>query len=195
MTDADKVTSVRLVLAPVFFVVYFLPKWFSLGAAWTVPVLWILFIVSEITDLIDGKIARSRNLVSDFGKLYDPFADTLTRITYFLCFVSDGILPVILFAVVLYREFGILFIRMLMTRLGVAMGARSGGKAKAVAYMVTGVVALVAASIRRLSLDTLYYDIAHWVAVGLFVVSVALSLASFGDYFRVFKGSAKELEK
>jgi CDP-diacylglycerol--glycerol-3-phosphate 3-phosphatidyltransferase len=160
-----------------------------------VPVLWLIFIVSEITDLVDGKIARSQNQVSDFGKLYDPFADTLTRITYFLCFVVDGILPVVLFAVVLYREFGILFIRMLMMKLGVAMGARAGGKAKAVAYMVTGVAALFASSFERLSFEPLYYTCTRWTAIALFVVSVALSLASFGDYYRVFKGSAKELEK
>lgn len=195
MTSADKVTSIRLILAPFFFVIYFLPKWLGVDAAWTVPVLWIVFIVSEITDLLDGKIARSQNVVSDFGKLYDPFADTLTRITYFLCFVVDGILPAFLFAVVIYREFGISFIRMLMMRLGVAMGARSGGKAKAVAYMVTGVVALFAASFQRLSFDPLYYSVARWTSIALFAVSVVLSLASFGDYYRVFKSSAKELEK
>jgi CDP-diacylglycerol--glycerol-3-phosphate 3-phosphatidyltransferase len=195
MTSADKVTSIRLILAPVFFIIFFVPEWLGIGAAWTVPVLWLVFIISEITDLIDGKIARSQNLVSDFGKLYDPFADTLTRITYFLCFVADGILPVFLFAVVLYREFGILFIRMLMMRMGVAMGARSGGKAKAVAYMVTGVIALFAASFQRLSFDPRYFTISRWVSVGLFAVSVVLSLASFGDYYRVFKSSAKELGK
>jgi CDP-diacylglycerol--glycerol-3-phosphate 3-phosphatidyltransferase len=96
MTAADKVTSIRIVLAPVFFVVYMLPvfnppfslSWtlFSAGGVeyfskfqWTVPVLWLIFIVSEITDLIDGKLARGRNEVSDFGKFYDPFADTLVR--------------------------------------------------------------------------------------------------------------------
>ena len=191
MTAADKVTSIRLVLAPIFFVVYLLPNWFSLPAAWTVPVLWTLFIAAEITDLIDGKLARSRNEVSDFGKLFDPFADTLVRITYFLCFVVVGILPALLLLVVLYREFGILFLRTLMMRRGIAMGARSGGKIKAVAYMVTGVFALAAASARRLGLDVSLFSALRLTAVIVFLASVVLSLTSFGDYFRVYKNSDK----
>jgi len=192
MTAADKVTSIRLILAPFFFVVYFLPMWLPVGAAWTVPVLLVLFIVSELTDLIDGKVARSRNEVSEFGKLFDPFADTLVRITYFLCFVVDGILPVALLAIVLYREFGILFLRMLMMKRGIAMGARSGGKIKAVAYMIAGAVALLASCVLRLGLDTGIYSIIRLIAVGIFAVSVVLSLASFGDYLSVFRKSNNE---
>ena len=97
MTLADKATAVRLVLAPVFFVIYLLPRFFPsifavpssavegillTGAPWTVPVLWIIFVASEITDFLDGIIARKRGEVSDFGKLFDPFADTLTQLTY-----------------------------------------------------------------------------------------------------------------
>jgi len=144
MTSADIITSIRLILAPIFFVVYFLPVWFPfLGSSWTVPVLWVLFVVAELTELFDGLVARSRNEVSDFGKLFDPFSDTLVRITYFLCFVVDGILPAVLLMIVLYREFGILFLRTLMMKLGIAMGARSGGKMKAVTYMVAGLLALL----------------------------------------------------
>jgi CDP-diacylglycerol--glycerol-3-phosphate 3-phosphatidyltransferase len=192
MTTADKVTSVRLVLAPIFFIIYFLSDWFpSLGVRWSVPVLWLLFIVAELTDMVDGQIARSRKQVSDFGKLYDPFADTLARITYFLCFVVDGVLPAVLLVVVLFREFGILFLRILMMQRGIAMGARSGGKIKAVAYMLTGVAALAAASSARLGFDLSIFQMIRYAAVGLFVVAVILSLASFIDYFRVFRKSEK----
>lgn len=154
---------------------------------WTVPVLWGLFIVSELTDLLDGKIARSRNEVSDFGKLYDPLSDTLVRITYFLCFVVDGILPAALLLIVLYREFGILFLRTLMMKRGIAMGARSGGKIKAVAYMVAGVVALMAASVSRLGMDKAIFTILKTSAVVLFLVSVVLSLTSLIDYISVYR--------
>jgi CDP-diacylglycerol--glycerol-3-phosphate 3-phosphatidyltransferase len=153
MTLADKITSVRLVLAPLFFVVYLLPVFFPRLSAdlvrLTVPVLWGLFIVSEISDMFDGMVARRRKEVSDFGKLFDPFADTLVQITYFLCFVMDGIFPVILLLLVLYREFGILFLRNLMLKKGVAMGARLGGKIKTVTYIIAGAAALLAVSFRR----------------------------------------------
>lgn len=195
MTLADKVTSVRLVLAPVFFVVYFLPIWFPVGAAWTIPVLWLLLIVAESTDLFDGMLARSRNEVSDFGKLFDPFSDTLVRITYFLCFVVDGILPSILLLIVLYREFGILFLRTLMMKRGIAMGARSGGKVKAVAYMVAGVLSLAAASSRRLGFSPSLFGTLRIAAVGVFTISVVLSLISLGDYLSVYRAAGKGAER
>jgi CDP-diacylglycerol--glycerol-3-phosphate 3-phosphatidyltransferase len=191
MTIADKITSLRLILAPLFFMVYLLPALFPAGFAngsqWTVPVLWLLFIASEITDLIDGKIARKRQEVSDFGKLYDPFADVLVRITYFLCFIVTGILPAVLFLVVLYREFGILFIRILMMKKGVAMGARKGGKLKAVTYMAAGAVALLAVSVERLELSGGLFVIFRNSALVIFITSVIISVISFIDYLLLYK--------
>jgi CDP-diacylglycerol--glycerol-3-phosphate 3-phosphatidyltransferase len=191
MTLADKVTSLRLVLAPVFFVIYLLPRlipdWFGQGSAWTVPVLWALFIVSEITDMIDGMIARKRKEVGDFGKLYDPFADTLVQLTYFLCFVIDGILPVVLLLVVLYREFCILFLRNLMLKKGAAMGARLGGKIKTVTYITAGALALLASSAVRLGLDPVFYRFLSRAAAVVFAVSVVFAVLSFADYLRVYK--------
>jgi CDP-diacylglycerol--glycerol-3-phosphate 3-phosphatidyltransferase len=182
MTLADKVTGSRLVFAPCFFVVYLF-----YGAPWTVPALWALFFITEITDLIDGKVARARNEVGDFGKLFDPFADTLVWITFFLCFVVDRILPVIPFLVILYREFAILFLRNLMLRKGVAMGARRGGKIKAFAYMFTGITALLASSVRRLGIEGSFFGIFRIAALGFFVLSTIISLLSFADYVSVYK--------
>jgi CDP-diacylglycerol--glycerol-3-phosphate 3-phosphatidyltransferase len=182
MTLADKVTASRLVFAPCFFVVYLFNR-----APWTVPALWALFFIAEITDLIDGKIARKRNEVGDFGKLFDPFADTLVWLTFFLCFVVDRILPVILFLIILYREFAILFLRNLMLRKGIAMGARRGGKIKAFAYMFTGIAALLASSVRRLGIGGSFFVIFNVAALVFFVLSLVISLLSFADYISVYK--------
>jgi CDP-diacylglycerol--glycerol-3-phosphate 3-phosphatidyltransferase len=190
MKLADKVTALRIILAPIFFVIYLLPHLFpsiSLGSVWTVPVLWGLFIVSEITDMLDGMIARKRGEVSDFGKFFDPFADTLVQVTYFFCFVIDGILPSILFLAVLYREFSILFIRNLMLKKGVAMGARMGGKIKTVTYILAGAFALLASSAARLGLHNDFYRILTNISVVIFVISVIISFLSFLDYYSVYK--------
>ncbi|GHV54107.1 CDP-diacylglycerol--glycerol-3-phosphate 3-phosphatidyltransferase [Spirochaetia bacterium] len=193
MTLADKITASRLVLAPFFFVVYLLPVFFPAlfvdGAQWTVPVLWALFIVSEISDMIDGKVARSRKEVSDFGKLFDPFADTLVQITYFLVFVIDGIFPAALFLVILYREFSILFIRNLMLKKGIAMGARMGGKIKTVTYIAAGAVALLAVSAQRLGFDEPVFFVLQRTALIIFLISVIISLVSFADYLSVYRKS------
>ena len=196
MNLANKLTFLRLFLSPVFFVVYLLPNFapsrFALEAGWTVPVLWLIFIVSEITDLLDGMAARKHNEVSDFGKLFDPFADTLMQITCFLCFVIDGIFPAFLFLLVVYREFSILFIRNLMLKKGTAMGARLGGKIKTVCYIIAAGAALLTASLQRLSMfDTLlpYFKTG---ALIIFIISVAVSIISFFDYLLIYRKTEKK---
>ena len=197
MSLANKLTFFRIILAPVFFIVYFLPaffpSWFANGIGWTVPVLWLIFIVSEITDLLDGIAARKRNEVSDFGKLFDPFADTLTQITCFLCFVIDGIFPAILFLLVVYREFFILFIRNLMLKNGITMGARLGGKIKTVAYIIAGGAALLTASLQRLSVLEFLLPYFKIGALIIFIIAVAISVVSFFDYLSVYRKAAKKV--
>jgi len=198
MTLADKVTSARLILAPTFFVVYLLPgilpSLFALptvvmsgGAVWTIPVLWVIFLVSQITDMLDGMIARKRTEVSDFGKLFDPFADTLTQISYFMCFVIDGIIPPILFLAVLYREFSMLFLRNLMLRKGIAQGARLGGKAKTITYILAGALALLASSVLRLGFDDELFRFLVFSARAVFFLSVIMAIVSFLDYVFVYR--------
>ena len=196
MSLANKLTFFRIILSPVFFIVYFLPvyfpSWFTNGMEWTVPALWLIFIVSEITDLLDGIVARKRNEVSDFGKLLDPFADTLTQITCFLCFVIDGIFPAVLFLLVVYREFFILFIRNLMLKNGIAMGARLGGKIKTVTYIIAGGAALLTVSLQRLSVLEFLFPYFKIGALIIFIIAVAISLVSFFDYLSVYKKAIKK---
>jgi CDP-diacylglycerol--glycerol-3-phosphate 3-phosphatidyltransferase len=199
MTLADRITSLRLVLAPVFFVVYLLPHfaaslpagiWPNLAPPdmdWTVPVLWALFAISEITDMIDGQVARRLLQGSDFGKLFDPFADTLTQLTYFLCFVIDGIFSPVLYLLVLYREYSVLFIRNLMLRKGITMGARIIGKLKTLTYILAAALALLVSSLLRLDPGS---GIVGGVKVGAgiaFAVSVLLSVVSFVDYLLIYR--------
>jgi CDP-diacylglycerol--glycerol-3-phosphate 3-phosphatidyltransferase len=191
MTLADKITTLRLILAPFFFIIYFLPvfpvPWFENVSPWTVPALWVLFIMAELTDMFDGMAARKRKEVGDFGKLYDPFADTLMQITLFLCFVVDGIFPAALFLIILYREFGVQFIRNLMLRKGIAMGARMGGKIKTVFYIGAAAAALLAVSFRRLGMEEAVCNALKTAALIIFCISALISVISFADYFFMYK--------
>jgi len=200
MNLANKLTLLRIILAPVFFVIYLLPRLFpslfnnnEIHIAyfyWTIPVLWVIFIVSEITDYLDGLAARKLNQTSDFGKLFDPFADTLVQITCFLCFIIDGIFPawaVILFLLVIYREFSILFLRNLMLKKGTTLGASIYGKLKTVVYITAVGAALLAASLERLAkLESLlpYFKTG---ALVIFIISVILAVVSFFDYLIQYK--------
>ena len=201
MNLANKLTFFRIILAPVFFIIYLAPRFFpSLflnGVGWTIPVLWIIFIVSEVTDYFDGLVARKLNMSSDFGKFFDPFADTLVQITCFLCFVIDGlwgggILPVILLLFVIYREFGILFLRNLMLRKGITLGASIYGKIKTVAYIIAAGAALLVASIERLGCCEFYLEYFKTGALVIFAISVIISIISFVDYLLVYQRKRKE---
>ena len=184
MTTADKVTLSRILLAPLFFILYRYPIFPALPTA---ILLWLLFGVIEISDFVDGKIARSSSAVSDFGKLFDPFADVIARVTYFVCFAFSGIMPLWIFLIILYREFGILFLRMMLSFKGIAMGARPGGKLKAGLYMISGILSLLFVSIERLSLFASTLPTLKIIVLVAFMAAGALSVASFIDYLIQFR--------
>lgn len=195
MTAADKVTLSRIILAPFFFLVMraqWIPRQPALVA------LWIMFCWMELSDFVDGRLARRDNQVTAFGKLFDPFADVISRVTYFLAFASIGIMPLWVFLVVLYREFGILFLRMLLGLKGIAMGARTGGKLKAGMYMVAGLLSLLFYSLQvyrgadvsgpiplsgRGGLD----DVLGLLIQIAYVLTAFATIASFVDYLVQFK--------
>jgi len=194
MNFADRLTWLRVILSPVFFAVYFLPGLFERFfphfspnlAVWTIPVLWVVGVVAEITDLFDGMAARKRNEVSDFGKFFDPFADTVMQLTVFLCLVIDGVFPAALYLVVLYREYGILFIRNLMQKKGITMGARMGGKIKTATYIIAGGIAVFYVSLNRLSAAVSLQPAIKTAALVVFCISVVFSVTSFLDYLVVY---------
>jgi CDP-diacylglycerol--glycerol-3-phosphate 3-phosphatidyltransferase len=196
MNLADRITLLRIILAPVFFIEYMLLKTFQKELAgymiWLVALLWITAIAAELSDMFDGMAARHYNLTSDFGRLFDPFADTLMQITGFFCFVIDGILPVFLFLVVLYREFGILFIRNLMLRKGITMGARTSGKIKTITYITAAAITLIYASLVRLSALESLQPFVKIAAIAVFSLSVLFSVLSFFDYLFVYRNTARE---
>jgi len=131
-------------------------------------------------------------LTSDFGKFLDPFADTLMQITIFLCFIIDeifpgGILPVILFLLLVYREFAMLFLRNLMLKKGTTMGARMSGKIKTVSYIITASVALLILGLERSNLFVFLLPYIKIAALIIFAISVVISIISFFDYLVIYR--------
>jgi len=191
MSLADRLTFSRLILAPIFFVAYMLPIWFPRHmadrAVFVVVLCWVIFIISELTDMFDGMAARKLKQSSNFGRLLDPFADTLMQLSCFLCFVIDGIFPAFLFLVVLYREFGILFLRNLMLQKGVSMGARNSGKIKTVSFIIAAITALIYASLSRLGLMQAMLGGIRTAVLAIFSLSVCIAVLSFFDYYSVYR--------
>ena len=130
-------TSSRFVLAPLFAVVFTLTVRFDAFRESGFVLLWVLFVTIELTDVLDGAIARGRGVVSDIGKILDPFADVVSKVTYFACLLTVQIVPLWFLLVILYREFGIILVRMLLYRDGIALAAKTAGKIKTWLYAVS----------------------------------------------------------
>ncbi|MBN2627574.1 MAG: CDP-diacylglycerol--glycerol-3-phosphate 3-phosphatidyltransferase [Spirochaetales bacterium] len=143
MNTATKITLSRFIITPLFFIVFFVltsggePGWGGLA------LIWGLFVLSEVSDVLDGFVARRYNQVTDLGKLMDPFADVIFRVTYFVCFAAMKWVPWWAVMIILWREYTIMFIRMLLIKEGTALAASVWGKLKAVGYFFTGLAGML----------------------------------------------------
>ena len=180
MKIADIFTLRRIVLAPVFLIIYFIPEWFGFGNVLSVWILLPLIIFAEFTDFLDGYFARKTNQVSDFGKLFDPFADVFLHLTVFFCYTLSGYISPFIMLLFAYREFGMLFVRLLAAKKGVAIGARKGGKFKTVLYVVAGFFSLFLESAKRLGFSLP----ANLMYIGyiFYIMGLIASYVSFIDY-------------
>ena len=184
MNLPNKLTVLRLIMVPVFFIAFSLPGWFGEGARTiSIVLMLICYLTAELSDLLDGKIARKYHLVTDLGKVMDPFADTLSHLTFFVCFYGSGIMPGIALIIIMWREFSILFLRMLMMGKGKAVAANIWGKSKTVLYAITSICSifyLVFAHFYEGSWQGIYTIVLNI----LFYLAALASLLSFITYVK-----------
>ncbi len=191
MNLSNSLTASRLIFAPVFFLVFFLPVWTGAFLQSAVVLLWVIFFVSEFTDIIDGKVARARNEISDLGKLLDPFADVIVRFTYFLCLTVAGVMPSWVIFLIMYRELGIIFLRMMMYRTGTALAARTGGKLKSVLYAIAAGTGLAIVTAQRFGMAEPIHAFLEVFAIVVYVAAVLFAVGSFVDYIVVYRRHIK----
>ncbi len=177
MNLPNKLTMFRVILIP-FFVVFLLvditsyDKWIALA----------IFVIASLTDLLDGKIARKYNLVTNFGKFMDPLADKLLVCSALICLIELAKIPSWIVIVIIAREFIISGFRLVASDNGVVIAASYWGKFKTTFQMV--MICLMIADIEALKLLT---TITMWVAVVLTVISLADYLIKNKDVMRETK--------
>lgn len=130
MNLANKLTLLRVLMIPAFLGVLY---W---GGPNSEYIALAIFVIASLTDFLDGYIARSRNLVTDFGKFMDPLADKVLVTTAMLWFVQTGVMPAWAVAIVIFREFAISGIRLIAAERGRVIAAAWSGKIKTAATMV-----------------------------------------------------------
>ncbi len=190
MNLPNRLTVTRLVLAPVFFLCFFLTDIVpSFNAVLYTVILAVLYAVMELTDLLDGRIARGRNLVTDLGKVLDPFADVICHLTFFTCLMVCGIMPVWAYIFILWREFAQSFTRMLMMGKGKAMAANIFGKAKTCLYALTCLCGFVLRVLNVLSVVGEFTDVFAIVVIVLSGLAAFSSVVSYLIYVRAIAKS------
>lgn len=177
MNLPNKLTMFRVILIP-FFVVFLLvditvaDKWIALA----------IFIIASLTDLLDGKIARKYNLVTNFGKFMDPLADKLLVCSALICLVALEKIPAWIVIVIIAREFIISGFRLVASDNGVVIAASYWGKFKTTFQMV--MICLMIADLEALQTVT---TIVMWAALILTVISLVDYLVKNKDVMKETK--------
>ena len=186
MNLPNKLTLLRVLLIPFFLLFMYINVPFHYAIA------LIIFAVASITDALDGKIARSRNLVTNFGKFLDPLADKVLVIAALAVFVelaevNMGAVP---FIIITAREFMVSGLRLLAANSGIVVAAGIWGKLKTAFTMVAIIAILFWLSLCfdfgidfpdafRNAVDNVIIPALIWISAGLTVISGAVYLKGY----------------
>lgn len=170
MNIPNQLTTLRVILIPVF--MFFYTYNFTAGNV----IAAIVFIVASLTDFLDGHLARKWNLVTNFGKIMDPFADKLLVLTALIYLAISGIIPGWPVIIIIGRELLVTSLRALAADNGIILAARNLGKFKTVSQMFA-----------------IIFLILGWQLVGsiLLYIAVALTIISLVDYLVQLSKSIK----
>ena len=164
MNLPNKLTVLRVIMVP-FFVFFMLTdvggpanKWIAL----------ILFCVASLTDMLDGKIARKYNLVTNFGKFMDPLADKLLVCSAMICMIEMEKLPAWIVIVIIAREFIISGFRLVASDNGIVIAASYWGKFKTVFQMAMIIVLIADFG----GIFDIIAQVLIWIALALTVISL-----------------------
>lgn len=178
MNLPNKLTILRVVLIVPFVICMLVPGLGKAGMYASVA----FFVVASLTDLLDGKIARKYDLVTNFGKFMDPLADKLLVAAALICLTARGSLDAWISIIIISREFIISGFRLVASDNGIVIAASYWGKFKTTFQMIM-IVMLI------LNYDNAFYQIC---AAIITYIALALTIISLVDYIVKNKGVLKE---
>ncbi len=187
MNLPTKITFTRIVGSPLFIISFYLGQTRK-------EFLWValaLVIAFEITDLMDGLLARRWGQVTDLGKILDPFADCISRFSVFLCFMSAGYAHIFMVALIFYRDIMVANIRIVAAMKGTVIQARTSGKIKAVSQAV--VILTIMASMNFFGIDNDWLlNLSLWAMGILTAITVWSGVDYVLGYLKVVHPAEKE---
>lgn len=174
MNLPNKLTVLRIILTPFYLaamLINFKHHYFVAVA---------IFIVASLTDMLDGKIARKHNLITNFGKLCDPLADKMLTTAALLAFMELGLCSIWIVMIVLTREFLVTSFRLVASAQGVVIAAGIWGKLKTVSQMVFSILIMLAIPfVEMFSLSFATFALVSNVLLGITAVLTVISGAKY----------------
>ena len=191
MNLPNKLTVMRVILVPFF--IFFLLCDVPFGSQAGSILALVVFIAASVTDALDGHIARSRNLVTNFGKFLDPLADKVLVISALVCFIQMGLVGAVPVIIIIAREFMVSGLRLVTANEGVVVAAGIWGKLKTAFTMVAIVIILFFAVL--FGKDSTGYaawvniteQVLIWISTILTVISGAIYLNGYKEYINTDK--------
>lgn len=178
MNLPNKLTTFRVILIPFFVFFMLAPNMTGINNY----IAAAIFIVASLTDLLDGKIARKYNLVTNFGKFMDPLADKLLVCSAMICLIQTGQLAAWIVVIIIAREFIISGFRLIASDNGVVIAASYWGKFKTTFQMLMVIVLI-------LNIQMSFFQILGMI---LTYVALILTVVSLIDYIVKNKDVLKE---
>lgn len=199
MNLPNKLTMLRIILVPIFVVILAVAT--VIEDATVASILgWValaIYVIASITDTLDGQISRRNNIVTKFGKIMDPLADKLLVSSGFIMLTGLGIVPAVITAVVVFRDFFVNSLRMFGSDNGKDVAAGISGKIKTVFQMLTVVLGLFGFALNpefrifgflgetyELSVVEVFANVAFTLCA---VCALVATIWSFVEYFNRFK--------
>jgi len=190
MNLATVLTTSRIAIAPIFAAVFVRGYRSDSSSVSWIYICFGLAVLIELSDMFDGMAARARKEVTDFGKIYDPIADSVSRQTVFISFMCAGIIPLWMYLVFFYRDAFMQLLRIVCASGGYVLAARVSGKIKAVLQGIAAFCMLAVILAQRIEAswmpapkpewlwDLWGHDPGYWVML----VVAAYTLLSVIDY-------------
>ena len=197
MNLPNKLSLTRILLIPVI-LLFMLPihipgfnptGWNAFISDYGMIIAAVLFVIASITDLVDGKIARKYNMITNLGKFLDSLADKMLVISVLIALVDLNRISSVWVCIIVLREFAVTGIRMLASAQGVVMAAKMIGKIKTVTQMIA-ITYLMFESLLIIILDHLFsnwgytsiVDTVQCIGNVFFLISIAMTVISGMDY-------------
>ncbi len=181
MNLPNKLTLLRVILIP-FFVFFMLTDIVPFS-----PIIALaIFIAASVTDALDGHIARSRGLITTFGKFLDPLADKALVVSALICFVEMGVTGAVPVIIIIFREFMVSGLRLVTANEGVVVAAGIWGKLKTAFTMVAEVAIMLGLCFgfegQAADIAQIVYDVLIWIAAVLTIISGCVYLKGYSKY-------------